>query len=388
MELLRELIEINHDAEMAGLFEELGNLGKLELGTLVNAFKQTYRAYSKGRSGIMKDTSTVGGKFAPEQRGLGKDSETVEVGHIRNWVGLKKAYGNFKADRPLATIFVVDKKPVALLIASEYDMTSINDKVALAWDFSRIDVTEEEAASLTKGLSTKADSSRWRTEIVDVKAKPKSSEKTEVEKERDYDYKKGEYQEKFTTKKYVGFTQTVREIVPFVNNITKTFGTRLVIKLILADKVRDEKIRSRSNNRPIDPKEMKLFQDDIRVRLAKYKNSKEDSVESAEEFVKKVFSGALKKVKFAGSTFSLVPEREYMGSSSSRGKNQVFYNGTMRDLMTGKNVTMQFEADRREQDYQTLYLTVKMINGTLVPVQVRYTDKTKGPYGSATKVDF
>lgn len=386
MELLRELLQINHEVEMSNLFEELGNLGKLELGPMVGAFKQTYSAYTRGRGPVEHRTSPEGKKFAETHSLLGKDSETVEGGNIKNWMGLKKVYHKFTADKPLAAIFIVDKKPVSLLVACEWDLNSINDRVALAWDFTKVSPTEEEAASLTAGLNTKGESG-WRAEVVGTTAKKGASAKTETEKERDYNVDKKEYDEKFTTKKYAGFTQTVREIVPFVNNLAKTFGNRLEVKLILADKNRQAKRGERSANRPVDPKEMKLFKDDLKTRLAKYKNTKIDSAETAEDFIKKVFGGGLKKLKFAGRAYSAVPDTEYEPGSGS-GKHKYFYNGTMQKLFLGKPVTMKFSADTKEGDYNSLYLTVKLVNGELKPVEMRYSNKEKGDYGSSEKIAF
>jgi hypothetical protein len=389
MELLRELVQIKNNSEMSDLLEELGNLGKLGLGPMVNAFKQTYSAWQKGRD-VRRETTPTGKKFSQENYSLGKDSEAVDGGNIKNWMGLKKVYKTHSASNPLATIFLVDKKPVALMIGSEGNLDSINDKVALSWDFSKLDPSKEEAEALTKGLNQKGSSSGWRTEIVGGSSKLGASGRTDVEKEKEYDYKTSEYAEKFTTKKYAGFVQTVREIVPFINNLAKTFGSRLEVKLILADKVRLSKRGERAGNRPIDPKELKLFTSDIKTRLAKFKNSKMDTAEDAQDFVNKVFGGGLKKLQFLGSTYSVIPAREYVGSNQKQGSKgyQAFYNGTMADLISGKNVTMKFEADHKESDYNSLYLTVKFSKGQLIPVEVRYSDKTKGTYGTAETVKF
>lgn len=389
MELLRELVEIKRDTYMSDLFEELGNLGKLELGPMVNAFKQTYSVYTRHTRGYRadnKETSAAGKKFSNQSMEIGKDSETVDGGGIKNWMGLKKVYKKFTDQRPIAAIFVVDKKPVALMIAAEWDLSSINDRVALAWDFSKVAPTKEESEALTKGLNTKGEHNAWREEVVGGQTKLGASTRTDIEKSKRYDHKAGEYEEKFTTKKYSGFTQTVREVVPFVNNLATAFGSRLEVRLILADKVRQAKRQERMTNRPIDPEDITLFKDSISKRLAKYKNSKLDSAEDAQDFVNKVFGGGLKKLQFAGSTYSVIPSKEYIGSSKNR--HQGFYNGTMQDLMSGKSVTMQFEADRAESDFNTLYLTVKMVKGSLVPVEMRYQDKKKGTYGTSEKVKF
>ena len=378
MHLLCELIEIKKNVEMLDLLEDLGNLRKLGLGTMVDAFKQTY---SRGKE---LDTRAVGNKFSRYDHGaIGRDSETVDGGIIKNWNGLKKVYLANKDDYPLATIFSVDGKPVSLMIASISELDSINSRVALAWDFSSVKPTPEEATELTKGLNSKGSESSWRRKVVgDVK--PEKSSRSEKIEDETYNYQTSKYEKLFVTKKYSGFAQTVREVTPFVNNLAKAFGSRLTVKLILADKARMEKRNERNANPPIDPKVLKLFTDEIKTRLAKYKNSKVASAEDAQDFVNKVFGGGLKRLKFAGSTYTVVPAKEYIGSNDHRGQGKgykSFYNGTMSDLISGKNVTMQFEADRAESDYNTLYLTVKFSKGQLIPVEARYNnrdDKNKG----------
>lgn len=374
MELLRELLQINRDIELTELFEDLGNLGQLELGPMVNAFKQTYNAYSNGRRGDVKNSSTEGNKF--QDMRVGKDSETVEGGNIKNWPGLKRVYKKFSDDKPVATIFTVDKKPVALLIASEWDTNSVNDKVALAWDFSKTEISDEEAEVLTRNLN-KAGQKEWRGEVIGTTRSPKTSVRKDEIKSKDYDYKVHDYVEKFTTRKYAGFVQTVREVAPFVNDLAAAFKTRLEVKLILADKVRDAKRSERLKNQPIDPEKLQLFQDDIKTRLAKYKNTKVDTAEDAQDFIDKVLGGGLKKVKFEGRTYSAVPTKKYLGSNSrGRGENhRAFYDGTIADLFAGKQVTLDFEADRNEKDYNTLYLTIKLVKGAIVPVKMRFSSR-------------
>lgn len=374
MHLLCELIEIKKNVEMLDLLEDLGNLKKLGLGTMVDAFKQTY---SSGKS---LETRAVGNKFNRYDHGvIGKDSETVDGGTIKNWNGLKKVYVANKDEYPLATIFSVDGKPVSLMIASVSELDGINSRVALAWDFSSVKPTPEEAAELTKGLNTKGSESSWRKKVA-VDAKPEKSSRDEKIEDETYNFDTNEYDKLFITKKYAGFVQTVREVAPFVNNLAKAFGSRLTVKLILADKVKMQKRNERSANQPIEPKDLKLFTNNIKTRLAMYKNTKVATAEDAQDFINKVFGGGLKKLKFAGSTYTVVPAKEYIGSNDKRGQGKgykSYYNGTMSDLFSGKKVTMQFEADRAESDYNTLYLTVKLVKGQLVPVEARYSDKNK-----------
>ena len=49
---------------------------------------------------------------------------------------------------------------------------------------------------------------------------------------------------------------------------------------------------------------------------------------------------------------------------------------------------MKFSADTKENDYSSLYLTVKLVDGALKAVEVRYSDKAKGGYGSSETIKF
>ena len=375
MELLQELLEISNKSDISQLLEDLGNLGKLDLGPMVNAFKQTYSIYRGGRrSGSGKKTSSPEGSKLQSYE-LGKDSEAVDAGAIKNWAGVKKAYKAHEDRRPLAAIFSIDDKPAALLIAGPWDIQSINDKVALAWDFSKVKVTPEEAEELTKGLN-KAGEDYW-NKVVGSERSVGGSAKTEKVSKSDWDAQQQKNIDKFVTKKYSGFVQSVREVSPFINNLGTAFKGRLSVKLILADKVRAEKKSARRQNEPISKEKETLFTDDLRTRLAKYKNAKVDTVDDAKTFIDKVLAGGLKKLTFAGSTYSAVPTSKYLGSSHSRSykDNQSFFDGTMNQLFTGKPVTMEFEADRKESDYNTLYLTVKLIKGALTPIEIKYQER-------------
>lgn len=366
MELLRELLDIQARTTFEDLFEDLGNIGKLGLGHMVNAFKQSYSISHKHNE---KMTGSAGSKFT--HYGLGKDSESVDVGGFKGWVGFKKLYAKEeeKGNYPLAAIFLVDKKPVSLLIATSGQFNSVNDKVALAWDFSKISPTDDEEQSLVKGLNT--DSGGWRSRS-EEKTKSKASSETST-KRLDSKREGDGHVEFFVHEKYSGYTQTVREVKPYIENLATTFGSRLEVKLILADKVANKKRGERRENPAVDPKNIKLFTDSISIRLAKFKNSKIETAEDADAFVNKVFSGTAKKINFAGATYSAIPSAQYTGSADR--KHQGFYNSTMKNLFSGKAVDIEFEADRKAEQYQTLYLTIKLVNGTIKPVKMRYTDK-------------
>jgi hypothetical protein len=457
MYLLQELLNIKQASDLDMLLEDLGNLKKLGLGKLVNAFKQTFARVGVGRKETIR-TSEVGNKFN-RHSGIGYDSEIIEyVPIIKKWANVKKAI--LSNEGTAAVAFSFNEKPVALLICDENDAKSANAPVGLAWDLSKTGLTKEEleevlaavrknddlgqdevASSTKAGASAhdKADSSyvsSWEKKN-ELKRMGKSPEefkkvpytdyedwsdaararnsKVKIEKTGEKisakmdDTEVGSWDKKASKgfllikqdessfnldvdrvygspKQFVGVTQTTKQASEFIDALAK-FGV-VKITLVLTDQVGAVKRGERQSNPPIDPKYLRLFKDDIEKRLAKYKNSKIETVDDAKDFVKRVFEGGLKKIKFAGLDYNAVPDAKYLGSNHKHGsKNYVSYHdSTMNNLMSGKAIEMEFAADRKAEQWDTLHLWVKLVNGTLVPVKITYADKTNGKHKSVTEV--
>lgn len=110
--------------------------------------------------------------------------------------------------------------------------------------------------------------------------------------------------------------------------------------------------------------------------MAVFKAGKLETVEDAAAFLKKVFEGKAKKINFAGKTYNALPDGKYLGSNHRAGgrDSKSFYNTTMRDLIAGKGVDIEFDSDRAKGEYDTLYIKVKLVNGVLTPIEARYRE--------------
>ena len=178
-----------------------------------------------------------------------------------------------------------------------------------------------------------------------------------------------------------GLAQTSIQVKGFVDSLIAQGD--VTVDVILTDTAGLAKKGERQQRgKPLPIKlsdtDIREAKDDLKKRLAFYKASKLETVEDAAAFLTKVLEGKAKKINFAGATYVAVPTAKYLGSNNERGgKHRSFYDDTMNKLITGKPVELQFETDRAKGEYNTLYLNVKLVNGTLTPVDARYYENGK-----------
>lgn len=355
LNFLNELLEIAGDQ----LNEDLGNLKNLGLGRMVNAFKQQF-GYSYRKD---LQTYSVGKKFSLWGQSPGQNSTTVEGKPIKDWKQFKRQYK--AVDSAIAAIFSVDDKVCVLIVGSPARVTYTKQSVGMSWDFSGITCDVSELMNLLKPLEKTGDSSRRSYHKPNIYQHDLQSRHT-IEKVRD---------EGIFVDHFEGVAQYSEQIPGFIDGLCKLFGERLKWKILEIDRSAIEKRIQRNRNSPIDRKDLKLFADDLSVRLAKYKNTKVKTVQDLKSFIESVFAGGLKKIKFAGMTYSAIPSEKYIGSTTKGSKYQTFTDTTMRDLLSGKTVAMQFSADQAAGEYGSLTLFVKFKNGQLVPVKAHYRDE-------------
>ena len=175
MELLLELININKQVEnslfesqLFTLLEDLGNLKKLNVGSMINAFKQTYGGGKKSGA----STGEVGNKLTKHWSGrIGKDSPVVETDtQIKNWGGFRRVIEKTDGN-PVGAVIHLDKKPVAVLVLNGTPLQYKNDIVGLAWDLSKTGLSDEIKTGIMTSLAM-ADSGYNR--IVSKTSKDKS----------------------------------------------------------------------------------------------------------------------------------------------------------------------------------------------------------------------
>lgn len=418
MLLLKELLDIKQNQSLEQLLEDMGNLKKLGLGPLVNAFKQTFYK-STNRGGALHDTE-VGNKFS-RGNGIGRDSEIIDYsGVIKKWAHVRKAFTSHPDS--VAIAFRLNDKPIALMVAQSEDVTRASAACGLAWDLTKSGLTEAEQnkalAALdqpkggTKGKSTHDkveeiftsswekkrelekdgktlggtktipydDYEDWSDRVRGGGAKLDKSGDKIIAKVGDTevgswnkDTKKGELivtkseaesiNSMISTvygkpKQYVGITHTIKQAASFIEELAM-FGS-LTAQVVLADKNAMAKRGERIANKPIDPKELKLFKDDVSVRLAKYKNSKIESVADCKQFLEKVLTGGFKKLTLGKRTYTTQPGDYYNDAIITK-------------LITGKPLQISFDADRSTNDYTNMVITVKLVNGVLTPIEARYS---------------
>jgi hypothetical protein len=461
MELLLELFQINEQVEqelfegqLMTLLEDLGNLKQLNIGPMINAFKQHYSSNKSSRGRSLTQTD-VGNKLNRNWVSrIGRDSEVIQDSSvIKNWNHVRrvidKAEGNVSG-----AVINLNKKPIAVMVTPYAGELNYKDTaVGLAWDFTRGAVLkDEEKDALLKVLSapeadyrkhivkgskdkSEATSVKWESFYKSDKIQalaaagkpPRSGERNVPVKDYEtwYDAMKdggakiekgdeivkaefkgmpaGEWNKKEgkgffiqrgeafnpsvdlvygKPKQIQGIAQRVENVKEFINLLAK-YGT-VTLTLILGDKIADVKAserRARGTPEPriLDATEMRNAKEALKKRLAIFKAGKLESVEDAAAFLKKVFEGKAKKINFAGQTYIALPEAKYLGSNHRAGgrDSQSFYDRTMQNLIAGKAIEISFDSDRSKGDSGSLYMSVKLVNGTLTPVSARYYENGK-----------
>lgn len=165
-------------------------------------------------------------------------------------------------------------------------------------------------------------------------------------------------------KNFEGLTVNVGQLRNFINAICADLkGIKITGKAVMFDADSNNLRQKRYQNHPIAPEDFKLFADDLRVRLAKYKNSKLVTVADAVEFLEVMMTGRMQKINLGGATYIA----KVGDTDSSMG----------RAMLAGKKFTLSFSPDTTTSGYSSLYIDVKMINNVLTPIQARYNENGK-----------
>lgn len=339
------------------LIENLGNLGSLGLGKMVNAFKQQYYYHSGKRSELR--ASDVKSKFTKNYHSnsvIGHNSTVDKLGTVSSWNEFKRKAGD---KMPVGAILRVDGNVVVTLVlqkggASVKDYRA-GDIIGVAFDLKKV------FNAINPHDSDKLSDEMVRSGLI-VNGNTRDAS-TRVETNRWDD----------RTRKYEGVAVVTKNVVTFVNTLASV--VTLEAELIMTGESDRKKRDDRFTNRPIEPKDVKLFKDDLRARLAKYKATKLVNVDDVQQLVNLIFSnnGAFKKINFQGQPYNLVPDIDYVPSASKYA--QGGYSDFAMKLFTGKEVIIRFSGDSAAQNYDTLYLTIQLVNGAIKPVKIRVNGK-------------
>lgn len=193
MELLLELFQINDQVEqelfegqLMTVLEDLGNLKQLNIGPMINAFKQSYNNYDNGRRGGRSLSQThVGNKLSRQwMQSIGRDSEVIEdTTAIKNWNGVRRVIDK-QEGRVVGAVINLNKKPIAVMVTPSTELQYKDTAVGLAWDFTRGGVLKDEEKEALSAVLAKA-ASDYKQDVVG--SSKDKSEANSVEWERFYD---------------------------------------------------------------------------------------------------------------------------------------------------------------------------------------------------------
>ncbi len=395
MKLLLELLDLQP------LHENMGNLTKLGLGRMINAFRQSYQYErpSRTRSGGLT-TYPIGKEIRNSSVSVGPNSQTVDLGIVKSWKMIKDAYikrdDNGVTGGIQALIFYVGPRAIALMVGDDLFHNKYHS-VGFSWDVKGV-ASANEAARLVTSLELNKPPSRGEDHDREDFRSEHRQKRTES------DWRKDDSDPSKVTTVYThfqGIAQRAPQMEKWVTTAMEIFRSRLTVTAILRDqdaiKKRGDRMRNppNFNNKRSDPKgkgygyghgsryEFRLFADSLRDRFLKYKNSKVENISDANDLVKKLLSGGgdLHKITFKGKTYMAIPEHTYIGTNQKRkeydGPNKgrlegtkSFYDKRLSELFKGKLMRIDYEGSGH---YNRLHLSIQLRDGMIQPVALEYT---------------
>lgn len=332
--------------EVTILNEDLGNLNKLNAPKLVSVFKQ--EGYQRSRGGYKLNHN---GKKLTTFHTINNTSELVDIGPIKSISDVRKAY---KAQSDMAVAFALKIGETTVLIArfNEHDLAGRSREGAVAWDLSKFaEQLNSHYDELNKGkmygkLSPEVDSFRTR-------------------KTQHYDYDRNynrveppiEIVDKFTG--LARNTENLGKKILEIKAVADAVKQPLTLTLILRDKIGMEKRNQRSKIR----QELGNLGDDLKTRLAKFKNSKRPTAQSITDFIKVAAEKSAGIIQFDGTAWHIAKS----GNLSM----------SVNDLFNGKPFKVEYRSAEPGESYNTLDIlyTYSKTNQTLEPLYAEYSKK-------------
>ena len=281
------LMKIN---EVTQLDEDLGTLAQLGVGPLIKILNQPYRSGGSSKRSYGSSISAVGSKFS-NVNDIGPTSPIVDIGVIKKDV-IKQIRSFFKREEGArAFALYIGGTPVLFATTDEHSLTGASRISRAAYDLTPFE--QEYQAHIAATYD---------------RYQPKPSVKTARDKEED-EYSNNYRDRKTVTKHYQGEVFTTSELSQILANIegvAKAVNKPITAKAVMIDQESMSQRRGRYGNKP-EPRIRDAYEmgQDLKVRLARYKNSKRLTVGTIEEFVKLTLSGAAKVVNFAGHPYQM-----------------------------------------------------------------------------------
>jgi hypothetical protein len=328
-------------SDLQQLNEDLGNLAKLNVGPMINVLKQS-GGYGKRGDFI----SPVGKKFT--YHGIGSTSEIVDVGQLKDGIkSLRRAFKTHDDDARAFAVYI-GGTPVMFGTYSSYELAGRSRAGRLAYDLAPFSDTVDQLDA-----ASKAGQPDWR--------RPAVTRKTTYREKEPYWSKYSGEPKPTQPERYQGdmvSTDDLIQVFDTIMAISKAVNQPVTAKLVLSDKVAQEKRQKRYNNREIQD-----GANDLMTRLKKYKLSKKPTVNTIEEFIQYAMDNPGKTVQFAGRSYVL----------KAGGYDTI----TPADLLSGKSFAAKYStADPNSYDSLDLTYRFDAREGTLKPVFAVWYDKS------------
>ena len=360
------------------LNEDLGNLAQLNAGPLINVLKQTGGvSHNRGGRGDTVRTGKIEPKFVGSYGGptiIGSTSEVTDFIPLKDGfktlrLAMKKA--DDAGNDPKAFALYINQQCVAVGVF-EYETLRGGSRVGkLAYDLSAF-AEQIKKADDEENAKRPSYYSKTSTKLTTYHEKEPHVWK--------YDYKTpealaaAELRAKTHPERYQGEATTTdgfAQILDRIQTVATLVGGKIFAKLVYIDKGAQTKRRERSSNKPPDFS-TKDFAADLKVRLARYKNSKKPSVDTIEQFIEMSLQNPGKSVQFAGSTYRL--------TASSYDKIDPVA------LLRGQAFKTKYDAID-PGNHNTLYLTYSFDKDTnqLLPIKAEWSDPREENYSNRSK---
>lgn len=336
----------------AVLVEKLGNLAQLGVGPLINILKQ----HKGGRHGLTPVKSKFDTGYGYSQ--IGSTSEIVDIGQIKKGLtDIRKAYKTINAEREKggseAFALYIGGKPIAFAVFDAEALAGSSRTGKMAFDLSAFKPAIEQIdQARTAEIQAK---SAWKRP-----AEPTRITTAQDREERWYDYKKDDYSKQtYTYQGEIHTTGQLKEFFELAEKIATLSGQPLTAKVVIGDIVGVTKRQKRYNIKQIE-----AGTEDLKTRLARYKNTKKPTVATVEDFIAMSLKNPGKQVRFAGVTYNL--------KSSSYDKLDPI------DLLRGKPFQVRYSsADPGSYDSLDLTYSFNADTNQLSPIYATWYDKTE-----------
>lgn len=272
------------------LNENLGNLAQLNANHLIGMLKQSISMSRRTRE---PHTSPVASKFqhGGPAHGPGATSEIIDAGVVKKGLAdIRKAYKTHRSDGITAFVLYLNGRAVAMGRFSEHDLGGSSRLGMFAYDLTPFEEQMRQAKAAEEEEKGTPTYLRRSTTMPATTAYSKTRQKWGIETDEIHHY--------------VGQATAVSDLNRFVTvlmGIANLIGGTVTLKLVTHDAPGVKK----SQDRWMLKQSLYSLGEDLRTRLARYKNSKRPTAETIQEFLDYVMNSSVAAVRFAGKAYRI-----------------------------------------------------------------------------------